>query len=394
MHNQIVFGDRDELDEEFDVIEFFTLDDETAALVDVKTTLDVMHAVKSNYENYTANEEFELLWEPDSISPEPEEWANVENVVSMHESEPSLGDGSGTTVVVMDSGIDTEHRVFSNIEVSERYDATSSSGKDELGHGTACAGEIATLAPGTELIDLRIFSDGGRTTMEIILRAYQWLLGNADRIDIVNMSWGSNSRIDAINRVHAKLISNNVRDVVAAGNSGSTSGSPATTEGAYSVGACTKYGEMADFSSYNPDSGNPDVTAIGANNVLARASNTSMGRGIGENWVVASGTSFAAPIGAALAAKYMSMEPTASIEEIKQVFEETATDIEGQPKDGAGILRYRAALRVDGGQHDTVSASVWSFAGRDTLYVNDDLLESGKYEVDPERFKEAFERTD
>lgn len=396
MHDQIVFGSsKEELEEEFgdDIAEFYEFaDDDVAARIEVHDSMQILHAINSEYSNYTANERFELRWNLEHTTIDASEWASVENVVSMHEVEPSFGDGSGTTVVVMDSGIDTNHEVF-NDHVVDRRDATNSAGSDMVGHGTACAGQIATLAPNVDLVDLRIFGDRGYTTMDVILRAYEYLLQNARRFDVVNMSWGSSNTIDDINRVHSYLMDRGVRDVVAAGNSGGETGSPATTEEAFSVGACNKYGEMADFSSYNPDDGNPDAVAIGVNNVLARASDTSMGTVINNDWVAASGTSFAAPIGSALVAKYFSVTPDASIDDVKDVFKESSTPIRDVDKSGAGILRYRSALNVrDADPEERVAATVWEFAGRDSLYVDSDILPSGKYEVDPEALEDAFTR--
>lgn len=140
------------------------------------------------------------------------------------------------------------------------------------------------------------------------------------------------------------LVEKGIRDVVSAGNSGGKSGSPATAKRAFSIGACTEDGKIAKFSSYNPNRDNPDVTAIGVNNRLAQASGTSMGIELDGPWVKSSGTSFSAPEVAGMVAKYLDVHPESSPETIMSDFEAAARDIENEPRDGAGLADYEAAV--------------------------------------------------
>lgn len=140
------------------------------------------------------------------------------------------------------------------------------------------------------------------------------------------------------------LVEKGIQDVVSAGNSGGKSGSPATAKRAFSIGACTEDGKIAKFSSYNPNRDNPDVTAIGVNNRLAQASGTSMGIELDGPWVKSSGTSFSAPEVAGMVAKYLDVHPESSPETIMSDFEAAARDIENEPRDGAGLADYEAAV--------------------------------------------------
>lgn len=302
--------------------------------------------------------------------------STIEDIKELHNVDKDDFTGDGITVAVMDSGLDDSHPVFDGVE-TEFYDYTNSGKGDDVGHGTAVAGLIATLAPDAKIIAQRIFGDSGSTGWEPIRKAYDALIENSDNVDIVNMSWGARGRVAAIDSKHNELVSSGVRDVVAAGNTGDTGGSPATADKAFSVGATTEDGKMTRFSSYNPDRDNPDVSAIGKNNKLARADGTSMGRVIDEDWVKASGTSFSAPIVSAFVAQYMEAGGENEVED----FEKYARDIPQTGEDGEGIADYASTLEAY--ETNTVDATSWSFSGNDVIYVNDNILEDGRYEVEP-----------
>ena len=262
-------------------------------------------------------------------------------------------DGTGIELCVMDSGIDPEHPVFDGTEIVH-VDATEEPAReqpagqvqDNVGHGSACAGQSVRIAPGVRLLSLRIFKGEGSTTGRIIMRAYDWLAANAGRFQIVNMSWGTSKAVNAIDRAQNALVEKGVRTVSAAGNSGGTSGSPGTAETAFSVAATTKQGSVTDFSSYNPGGDSPDVAAIGAQNRLAQSRGTVMGRDLKGPWVMASGTSFSAPEVAGMVALYLSAAPNAPPEQVTQHFEQSARDIPDTPRDGAGIADCRAAIAL------------------------------------------------
>lgn len=291
--------------------------------------------------------------------------------------------GEGVTVVVMDSGIDTTHPVFSDTDVGVP-DPNGLGPGDSVGHGTAVAGQIVRLAPDVNLVDVRIFGSSGSTGMDKILRAYEWLVTNADSYDIVNMSWGSQARVSQLDRIHNTLVSKGVQDVVAAGNTGGKGGSPATAQIAFSAGACTEGGDMAPFSSYNPEYDNPDVSAIGVDCKLVRAAGTSMGEVIDADYTKASGTSFAAPNVAGMVARFVEANGSDSV---VRAYEESADDIPDVPKDGSGLANHAAALRHDVDEPDddtqTGSASVMGFfLGLKLVSAEGRLFPAGQYDVE------------
>ncbi|SEO22130.1 Subtilase family protein [Halogranum amylolyticum] len=310
--------------------------------------------------------------------------ATIEDVRQLHDVPTDGATGSGQTVVAMDSGVDTSHPLFSDRSIRQ-VDVTGSGSGDAVGHGTAVLGQTTRLAPEAELISLRIFGSEGRTKTNVIMRAYEWLHAHVDEYDVVNMSWGSSEASDQIDRVHDRLVEKGVRDVVAAGNTGDTSGSPATAERAFSIGACTEDGQMAEFSSYNPQGDNPDVSAIGKDNRLAQASGTTMGTQLSGPWVKASGTSFAAPEVAGMVAKYRSREGAVPPKEILTAFERHARDIRGEPRDGAGLADYAATVGRStepdegDGEWPTTTVRVAEADAGDRLTLSDDWFASGEY---------------
>lgn len=257
---------------------------------------------------------------------------------------PEAPTGEGLTVAVMDSGVDDAHPVFEGVDV-EHHNFTDAPDdpRDEVGHGTAVAGLVAQLAPAIEtIVDLRIFGESGRANSQPIFDAYDWTLDHADRVDVINLSWGASGTVADIDREHTKLLEAGVADAVAAGNTGAEGGSPATATDAFGVGAMTEGKELTRFSSYNPgEVENPDVVALGKDVRLPRAEGTSLGTVIDDRWVKASGTSFSAPIAAAALTLYLDAHGSTS----EKPFERTARDIPGTPRDVHGYLRYGHAAQ-------------------------------------------------
>lgn len=318
---------------------------------------------------------------------ENEKVATIEEVKKLHSIPNSGATGDGIHVVVMDSGIDGGHSLFNGKEINH-VDVVGGGKRDKVGHGTACAGQIVRIAPDVKLTSLRIFGDKGRTGLDVILRAYEWLISHANEVDVVNMSWGAQRKVSQIDRIHNKLVEKGVRDVTAAGNTSGKGGSPATAEKAFSVGACTQDGRMAPFSSYNPGADNPDVSAVGVNNRLAQASGTTMGQDLQGPWVMASGTSFAAPETSGSVARYLENR---SGNGLIKTYEENADDIKNVQKDGAGLLNHKATVgtQPDEPKPPKANATVWTLWAdmQDIIYLNKNWLKDGEYSV----YKQAEE---
>lgn len=283
--------------------------------------------------------------------------------------------GEGVTVAVMDTGVDETHRLFDGMEI-EKHNFTDADDGDEIGHGTAVMGQVVKFAPGINPVSLKVFGDDGGAPFDAILSAYEWLTDNAHRVDLANLSLGIPTTIPPLDDIHNNMVYEGIRDCTAAGNSGNQEaapGSPATASKSFTIGATDENGDMAGFSSAEEDENIPDVVSIGKNCRLAAASNADMGTDLQGPWVKASGTSFSSPAVCGIAAKFIG----ATDGKVKEVFNATATDVEGTVEDGNGLVNYEAAMDEvsstppdEPDYIDEASAAFWTFAGNSAGYID------------------------
>ena len=133
------------------------------------------------------------------------------NIAAFH-ADPRFSNinGQGQAVVVIDTGIDLNHPYFgadaNNDGIADRiifqYDfvgRNDANASDGNGHGTHVAGIVgssdgtyAGVAPGVNLIVLRVLDDSGSGTGADIVEAINWVAANVDIYNIVavNMSLG------------------------------------------------------------------------------------------------------------------------------------------------------------------------------------------------------------
>lgn len=108
-------------------------------------------------------------------------------------------DGAGTSVAIIDSGIDDEHPAFQDPSLDLiQEDFTGDGNGDKSGHGTHCAGTILGrdvggvrigVAPGvsTALI-ARVFGESGGGDTAMLFRAMKWAFD--ENADVISMSLG------------------------------------------------------------------------------------------------------------------------------------------------------------------------------------------------------------
>src|SRR5262245_64070753 len=124
--------------------------------------------------------------------------------------------GQGETVVILDTGINLNHPFFGpdsdNNGVADRivfsYDFTgtnSSNANDVNGHGSNVASIVGSqdatytgMAPGCNIIALKVLSNSGSGTFADVEEALQWVVANraAYNIVAVNMSLGDGGNYD------------------------------------------------------------------------------------------------------------------------------------------------------------------------------------------------------
>src|SRR5437763_5900399 len=108
--------------------------------------------------------------------------------------------GAGVRVVVVDSGIDTEHPALKG-KVKESVEAvpeggqilfTPSTSGDQAGHGTACAGIITSVAPDVEITSIKVLGPTGAGTGEMFLMGVDFAI--KQKLQVVNLSLGTTKR--------------------------------------------------------------------------------------------------------------------------------------------------------------------------------------------------------
>ncbi|MFE1169374.1 S8 family peptidase [Nocardiopsis sp. NPDC058789] len=207
-------------------------------------------------------------------------------------------DGSGTSVYIIDTGIDDSHPDFGG-RAEVGFDATGGDGGDRQGHGTHVAGTVGAdsygVAPGASLYGVKVLGDDGSGTYDDVIAGIDWVAANADANAVANLSLGgpaSQAVDDAVNA----LADSGVFVAVAAGNEGQDAGnvSPGGAEGVVTVGASDDSDATASFSNYGPA---VDIYAPGVD-----VESTIPGGGTDSY----SGTSMASPHVAGAAALYKS----------------------------------------------------------------------------------------
>lgn len=224
-------------------------------------------------------------------------------------------DGDGTTVAVLDSGIDGNHPVFAgrisgeacfcdNLDgtgccpFGDRERVGPGSAKDDQGHGTHVAGIVSGVAPATDIVAVKVLDSLNRfRSFTQIFRALEWVADSRPDVDAINMSLGSdalftdaNCELSAIalglQPVIARLRKRGVLIAASTGNNGVTDKMwlPACMADVLGVGATHDNADtVASFSNSSPAL---DLLAPGV-------SITAAARGGGTTTL--SGTSMAAP---------------------------------------------------------------------------------------------------
>lgn len=304
-------------------------------------------------------------------------WLDGKVSLPLHESVPQVGapaawqagyTGKGTTVAVLDSGVDATHPDLSG-KIAEEKNFTKGPDQDTVGHGThvastivgsgaASGGRYKGVAPDARLLAGKV-CDGPGCAESAVLAGMLWAAADK-RAKVVNLSLGGPDRpggtplseaVDRLSAEHGTLF------VVAAGNhrrgQSPVVSSPGGADAALTVGAVDKQDKLADFSNRGPrarDGGiKPDITAPGAAITAARASGTSMGTPVDGRYTTADGTSMATPHVAGAVAILAQQHPDWSGTRLKAGLMGTAKTDPGLTvfEQGAGRLDIARAVRQE-----------------------------------------------
>jgi subtilisin family serine protease len=227
--------------------------------------------------------------------------------------------GRAVTAYVVDTGIRTTHQDFGG-RASVGVDTTGGNGQDCNGHGTHVAGIVGGAAHGVaknvDLVAVRVLGCNGSGTAAALVAGLDWIASRPLRPAVVNLSLGgvANRAVDdAVNRV----VGTGVAVVVAAGNANTDAcaDSPARVPAAITVGA-TDSGDRRDASS---NWGTcvalfaPGADILSTFNTDDRATKT------------LTGTSMAAPHVSGVVARYLTLNPLATPQQVRTVLTSNAT---------------------------------------------------------------------
>lgn len=230
-------------------------------------------------------------------------------------------DGAGVVVAVVDSGVDADHpgvrgrvarRLRVDLDGEDARVVDDPDAADLVGHGTACAGIIASIAPAAELVSIRVLGADNRGKGRAVAAAVDWAIDQG--VGVVNLSLSSRSEamFSVFHELADRAYFANVLLVCAANNVPGPS-YPSLFAAVVSVAAHDIPDPDAWF--YNPL---PPVE-FGAFGVDVDVPWRDGGR------IRATGNSFAAPHLAAHAARLRSRYPAATPFEIKALLAATAT---------------------------------------------------------------------
>jgi serine protease AprX len=311
--------------------------------------------------------------------------------------------GQGVRVALIDTGVspvpdlaDRLVQVPSQTDPSKTAACIDFSGElncnDSYGHGTFVAGLIAGtgassngthkgVAPGAEIVSIKIAGRDGSADVSKVLAAIQWVVSFREQLNIrvLNLSLGTNSpfsyRHDPLNFAVERAWRSGITVVVSASNLGPAPGTiakPADDPLVITTGALNDRGTsiiwddyVPNFSGRGPTRGDglskPDVVAPGAHVVSLRSPGSYVeqaapGGGVDSNYRRASGTSMSAGIVSGAAALTLSANPTWTPDRVKFALMETARRVGSSDPQvvGRGIISaYRAAREAPNGLANT-----------------------------------------
>ncbi|MEU8245016.1 S8 family serine peptidase [Nonomuraea sp. NPDC048916] len=95
--------------------------------------------------------------------------------------------GAGTTVYVVDSGLDPGRAEFGD-RAWRAFDATGGTGDDCTGHGTQVSRQVAEPAHGARLASVRVLGCDGTGTLSDVVAGLDWVRRHARRPAVANLS--------------------------------------------------------------------------------------------------------------------------------------------------------------------------------------------------------------
>jgi len=235
-------------------------------------------------------------------------------------------DGSGVTVAIVDSGVERGHpaiggKLVRSVKVEagpepdgEPVVSEDREGIDVVGHGTACAGIVHAIAPGADIVSVRVLGPNNRTRGLVFAAGIDWAVKQGASIVNLSLSSRSDALFGLLHELADEAYFSNVV-LVCAANNVHVNSYPTLFAAVVSVAAHDQPDPEIWY--YNP---RPPVE-FGARGADVRVAWR------GGTTTVATGNSFAAPHIAAHAARILARHPGSTPFEIKAILAATATPV-------------------------------------------------------------------
>ncbi|MBO8170440.1 MAG: S8 family peptidase [Bacillaceae bacterium] len=243
--------------------------------------------------------------------------------------------GRNVRIGVIDTGIDAFHpelrgRVARGIHMqSPRYKYG-----DLNGHGTHVSGIIASahnrqgikgIAPGVLLYNAGTFDQNGNASSIDIAEAIQWCMNQ--HVNVINMSFGSPKRSEAISRMVKAAYNRGITLVASAGNNdGGPVDYPAKHPEVIAVGAINRNNKISPFSSRGKD-----VTIYAPGEKI-------LSTWTGNSYKRLDGTSMAAAHVSGMAALLLAKNPGLPPRQIQSLLIKHSKPLKGTA--GSGYIRF------------------------------------------------------
>lgn len=246
--------------------------------------------------------------------------------------------GSGITVAILDSGVDSSHADLSARMVAgwNFYDNNSNT-TDVYGHGTGVAGAasastnnsqgVAAVAGNSNIMPVRIADSAGTGYVSMIAQGVTWAADNGAKV--INISYNRLWTFPSVVSAAQYAKSKGALVVIAASNNAMDEGASAQPS-MIPVSAVDRNDVITTFSSW----GNHVAVAAPGLDIWS----TTRGGGYGAWW----GTSVASPVTAGVVALMMSANPKLLNTQIESLLYSTATDL-----GAAGRDKYYGYGRID-----------------------------------------------
>jgi serine protease AprX len=264
-------------------------------------------------------------------------------------------------------------------------------GYDRYGHGThmiglvagdgaASGGRWSGVAPGADIVSVKVAGWDGATDVSVVIAAIQWVVSHRDEygIRVLNLSFGTDAtqtyRLDPLDRAVQRAWDAGILVVTSAGNLGPDRNisKPADDPHVLTVGASDVNGTpevsddtVAPFSSRGPTGdgvAKPDLVAPGISVVASRSPGSTIDTFRPEArfdgaYFKGTGTSQAAAVVSGIAALLFEADPSLTPDEAKAALIGTTRGLRGRPGAGAGQVDASAAVAaVETGAFETAPA--------------------------------------